>query len=352
MEVIFLQVLTEPPQCPAPKKSWQQLFTRSSAVSSPSNSSVISRPSGKYQAEVHTPALPSQPTSTQSFDNPINFGLPSPFPLPSFPFGSSSSTIHLPSSSEAMFPKIRDAPHQFLPEESEIFEDPCYVPDPVSLLGPVSESLDDFQLDLGFVTDKGMEKPCAMKPCEVTKPSPIESPLSRLRVSEERHASYFHFPSTPRAQDNSSNITDNGTWQMWNSSPLGQDGLGLVGGPVSWLLPPEVNVPNNEDIIHPVPHKTMASLFKKDEKVTPATHSLQNAIFGNCQNGGTFNTLPASVDGPWLPKTFCGVASSNETQILLKPNEEAAQNDLIYGNSSGSAANHQFELSTTNSWAK
>ncbi|KAI3447846.1 hypothetical protein Pfo_004511 [Paulownia fortunei] len=350
-------VLIEPEPCTAPKKSWQQLFTRSAAVSPPSNSSVISRPNGKYQAEVHTAAFSGQPTSTQSFDNPINFGLPSPFTVPLFPFGSSSSTTHLPLSSEAMFPSIGDAPHQFLPEESEIFEDPCYVPDPVSLLGPVSESLDNFQLDFGFATDTGMEKPFAMKtiaaPSEVTKPSPIESPLSRLRVSEERHAGSFLFPSTPRAQDNSSNVNDSGTWQMWNSSPLGQDGLGLVGGPVSWLSLPEMNVPNKEDIIHPVPHKTMASLFKKDEQVTSATHSSQNALFGNCQNGGTFNTsLPATVDGPWLPKTFSGLTSINENQILLKPNEEAAQNGLIYGNSVGSAADHQFELSSMNSWAK
>ncbi|KAL0338092.1 UNVERIFIED_CONTAM: hypothetical protein Sangu_1331300 [Sesamum angustifolium] len=51
--------------------------------------------------------------------------------------------------------------------------------------------------------------------------------------------SSFSFPSTPKAQDNGNSINDNGTWQMWNSSPLGQDGLGLVGGPVSWLLHPE-----------------------------------------------------------------------------------------------------------------
>ncbi|KAL0347550.1 UNVERIFIED_CONTAM: hypothetical protein Scaly_1771000 [Sesamum calycinum] len=292
-----------------------------------------------------------------SFDNPINFGLPSPFTLPAFPFESSSSSTVLPLSSETMLSKMGDSPHQFLPEESEIFEDPCYVPDPISLLGPVSESLDNFQLDLGFVTDTGFEKPCAVKtkpaPSEVTKPSPIASPMSRSRVSDERHASSFLFPSTPKAQDNGNSINDNGTWQMWNSSPLGQDGLGLVGGPVSWLLHPDMNLPNKEDNIHPAPHKTMASLFKKDEQGISPSHPSQNVLFGNSQSGGTFNTcVPGIVDGPWLPKTSFAPTSSPENQILLKPMEEAVQNGLIFGNSSGSAANHQFELFAANSWAK
>lgn len=346
-------MLVEPQPCTAPKKSWQQLFTRSSTVSPPSNSNVIGRPTGKSNAELQSPPVSGYPSSTQSFDNPINFGLRSPFTLPSIPFGSSS----IPAlSSDPMLPKVGNSPHQFLPEESEIFEDPCYVPDPISLLGPVSESLDNFQRDLGFVSDTGLQKSFAVKtkaaPSEVTKPSPIESPLSRSRVSEERHASSFLFPSTPNAQDNSNTVNDSGTWQMWNSSPLGQDSLGLVGGPASWFLHPEMNLPNKEDNIHPVPHKTMASLFKKDEQAISGTHPSHTVLFGNSQNGGTFNTsVPATIDGPWLPKTLFGPTSSPENHILLNPTEEAVRNALIYGNSSGPVANHQFELSAANSWA-
>ncbi|KAK6118208.1 hypothetical protein DH2020_047994 [Rehmannia glutinosa] len=272
----------------------------------------------KYKAEVQNPPFSGHPTSTQSFDNPISFGLPTPFSLPPFPIGSSSSSTISSISSEAMLPKMVDSPHQFLPEELEIFEDPCYIPDPVSLLGPVSESLENFQLDLGFANDTGLEKPCPVKtktaPSEVTRPSPIESPLSRSRISEERHG------STPKAQGNSNNSNDNNTWQMWNSSPLGQDGLGFVGGPISWLLSPEMNFPNKEDNIHP--------------------------------SGGTFNTsMPAIVDAPW-PKTLFGPMLNPENQNLLKHKEEANQHGQIYGNSSGSAANQQFEQSAANSWAK
>nr|CAB3459152.1 unnamed protein product [Digitaria exilis] len=68
-------------------------------------------------------------------------------------------------------------------EEPEQFEDPCYDPDAIALLGPVSESLDNFPLDLdcGFISS-GVTKESH------GRPSPIESPLSRseaLNLSTE-----------------------------------------------------------------------------------------------------------------------------------------------------------------------
>ncbi|KAL2557822.1 hypothetical protein Fot_02561 [Forsythia ovata] len=342
---VYHPVVTEPQPCPAPKKSWQQLFARSSDVSAPSNSNVIGRPSVKSPTDVRSPP--------QLFDGPINFGPLPPYTLPSLPFGSANSSSCLPMLSEAIFPRIGE-PDQLLPEESEIFEDPCYVPDPVSLLGPVSESLDNFELDLGFVTDTVLEAPCAVKttpaPSEITKPSPIQSPLSRSRFSEERHGSSFFSSRTPKAQENSNDANDSGTWQMWNSSPLGQAGLG--GGPVSWLLPPELSRPK-EDIIRPVPQKTMASLFKNDEQIHAGTHSSQNVFLGNFQNAGTFDSsVPSFVDGPWLPETIFGPTSGSENQILLNPREKADHSGIVYGSSGDCAANQQFDLSTASFRAK
>ncbi|KAL6508089.1 hypothetical protein OROGR_024284 [Orobanche gracilis] len=349
-------VLIEPQPFTAPKKSWQQLFTRSSTSSSqPSNPDVISRPTEKYKAEIQNPPISGRPTSPQSFDNPINLGLPTPF-LPSFPFGSSSGSTIPPISSDSMLPKMLGLPYQLLPE-SEIFEDPCYVPDPISLLGPVSESLDNFQLNLGFAT--GSEKPRPVKtkdaPSVVTKPSPIESPLSRSRVSEEKHASSLLFPGNPKVQDHSSNANEIGTWQMWNSSPLGHDGLGIVGGPViSWHLYPEMNLPRKENNIHPIPRKTMASMFKNDEHAISGTYPQHNILVGHSQNGGAFDmSLPSNVGDPWLPRTLFGPNLGPTNQITWKPKEEAVQNGLIYGNSSGVAANHHpLELSAADSWPK
>ncbi|GER44287.1 cryptochrome-interacting basic-helix-loop-helix5 [Striga asiatica] len=348
-------VFIEPQPSTAPKKSWQQLFTRSSAGSPPPSSpNVISRPTGNHKAEVHDQPASGHPNSTQSSENPINFGLANPFSLPAIPFVSNSGSSSIPpASSGAMLLNMVDSPHQLLPEELEIFEDPCYVPDPISLLGPVSESLDNFQLDRGFATDPRLDKPGAVKtkaaPSLVTKPSPIESPLSRSRVSEERHVSSLFFPE---GQDcNSKNTNDNGTWQMWNSCPLGQDGLGIVGGPViGWHLYPEMNLPKKEDNIHPVPRKTMASLFKKDEQSVP---SGQNVLFGHAPNCGAFNTsLPSNVDDPWLPRTLFGPSMGLENHILQKPKEGALQNGLIYGNPRGPAVNQQFDLSAADCWPK
>ncbi|XP_059645569.1 uncharacterized protein LOC132287087 [Cornus florida] len=358
-------VLVEPQPATIPKKSWQQLFTRSPAVTPPSNSNVISRPNGKLQAEVRSPPSHGHSSLTQPYDNPINFGFPSPFTLPTSTYLSMNSSTVIPLASEAMFPRIGDAPRELLPEESDIFEDPCYVPDPVSLLGPVSESLDNFQLDLGagFVTDMEFEKPHALKnistSSEVSRPSPIESPMTRSRVSDERNSSSNRFPGTPKAQDKHtsmdfSNTDESGTWQMWNTSPLGQDGLGLVGGPGSWFLSQELNRSNREDVVHPIAPKTMASLFTRDDKPVSCTHSPHNVFLGNCQNGGTFHTpVPGSGDDPWLSKPSFGPMTGSENHFSLNSSEETShKNGLIYGSPSGSAHNHPFELSPANSWAK
>ncbi|XP_073034216.1 uncharacterized protein [Primulina eburnea] len=349
---VFIE--SQPLPCTAPKKSWQQLFTSSSNVSLPSNPNVLSKPNVKCLTEVQSPPYSGQTTEPQSYDNPVTFGLLSPVALHPCPFGSTRHSTDLPIPSPALFSKIGDAPHPFLPEESEIFEDPCYVPDPISLLGPVSESLENFQMDLGIVTDLGLDKPCAVKtitpPSETTKPSPIESPLSRSRVSEEKRASSLVSPGVPKPNDYSNNANDSGTWQMWKSSPIVQDGLGLLGGHVNWFVNSEMNEPKKEDV-NSVPHKTIASLFENDEQVIPGTHSSSDVLFGNYQSGGKYNdSLPASIDGPWLPKPLYGLDPSGKNHVLVKSKEEATQNTPIHGDYDGCAT--KFETSTSNLWAK
>lgn len=354
-----LQVISEQPSSTAPKKSWQQLFTRSTSVTPSSNVNVISRPNSKFQAEVQSPQLSGQPSSVQSFDNPINFGLPSPFTLSTYPNGSTSSTLGFSPAIEPMFPRVGEGTHELIPEEPELFEDPCYIPDPVSLLGPVSESLNNFQLDLGtsFGDDTGLERPRTLKSLsassEVNRPSPIESPMSR-----EKHNNSSRYPTTPKAQDmHNSSVDDVNTnetlpWQMWNTCPLGQDGLGLVGGPASWFLPAELNRPSKDDFVHPSSQKTMASLFTKEEQVLSATHSPQNLFLGNGQTR-TFSPVTGSSDpDPWLQKAFFPPLSAGENHFALKPQEENAHNEMVYGSPSRSATNHPFEVSSGNCWTK
>ena len=357
MMTCSLQVLPEPQPWTAPKKSWQQLFTRSSSVAPSSNSNVICRPNSKIQAEVKSPQLSGQPSVTQSFDNPIHFGLPSPFNLTTFPNGSTSTSLGFSPLIEPLFSPVGEAPQDFRHEEQELFEDPCYVPDPVSLLGPVSESLDDFQLDLGssFVTDKEVDKPHSLKNTNAgseannNKPSPIESPLSR-----EKHSCSNWFSSAPRAQDvhafplDDATANEKGTWQMWNSSPLGQEGLGLVGGPGSWLLPSQRNIPNKDDFVLPSSQKTIASLFTKDDNLISSTHSPQNVFLPSGQSGGTFSPVTGSSGyDPWLQTALFPQVSGR-----LKAQEGATQNEMIYGSPSVSASNHVAEASPVNSWSK
>lgn len=353
-------VILEPQARTTPKKSWQQLFTRPSSIPPSSNTNVISRPNSKLQSEVQSPQLGSQSSPIQTFDNPINFGLPSPF-LPSYTNGAPSSSLGFSPAIEPMFSRAVERTQEFIPDEQELFEDPSYVPDPVSLLGPVSESLDNFQLDVGpgFVTEMGFEKPRTLKnvcsSAEVSKPSPIESPSSRLRVADEKLNGGCHrFQHTTKAQGvhtfpvDDASANDIGTWQMWNSTPLYQDGLGLGGGASSWLLPHEHNRSNKEEFLHSSNQKTMASLFSKDDPVL--AHSPRKFYPGNGQCGGTFSPVSGLTDqDPWLKNAFFPPMSGGENFFSLEPQKKG---EVMHGISGGSPASHSLEPSPTKSWSK
>ncbi|GMI96031.1 hypothetical protein like AT3G51650 [Hibiscus trionum] len=354
-------VLSEPQPRAAPKKSWQQLFTNSPSVASVSSENVISRPNSKIQAEA-SPPFPGHSSTMQTFDSPINFVLPSPF-ISTYQNGVPSTSVGFPPTG-SVFARASEGLHEIIPEEPELFEDPCYVPDPVSLLGPVSELLDNFQLDLGAGYGRdismGMEIPRALNnipaSSEINKPSPIECPLSRLRSADEGHNNSNRFPTTPKAQDLRSssgdvtNANDKGIWQMWNSSPL-EDGLGLVGGPASWLLPSEHNVSNKENFAHPSTQTTMASLFAKEDPLLAGTQSPLQVFLGNGQHGGVFNPVNGPSDqDPWLQNAFFPPFSGSDNHFHFKAQEDVSERS--YGSPSGAACTHPFELSPVNCWPK
>nr|KYP63795.1 Reticulocyte-binding protein 2 isogeny a [Cajanus cajan] len=347
-------VIPEPqPWTAAPKKSWQQLFTRSSPV--PQSSNVICRPNSKVQAEVKSPQLSGQSPVTKSFNNPIQFGLPSPFNISTHASGPTSISLGFSPPIEPFFSPVGNTSHDFRQEDQELFEDPCYVPDPVSLLGPVSESLDNFQLDLGtgFGTDKEVAKPHSLKSMsagsDVNKLSPIESPSSR-----EKHSFSNWFPSTPNDQDkhgfplDDASANEKGTWQMWSTSPLGQEGLGLVGGPGSWLLSSPRNIPNKDDFVLPSSQKSMASLFNKEDNIISSTHSPTNVFLPNGQSGESFSPVTGSSGyDPWLQSALFPPLSGG-----LTAQEGATQNETMYGIPSGSTSSHGLDGSPANCWSK
>ncbi|XP_010253148.1 PREDICTED: uncharacterized protein LOC104594529 isoform X2 [Nelumbo nucifera] len=365
-------VVSEPLQRTTPKKSWQQLFTRSSATPPSSNVNAIIRPIQKPQPDVRSPQMTGQVSPSYPLANSIHFGVSSPFTLAPFPNGSTHAGSVSSSAADFMFPLVGEPTNEFIPEEPELFEDPCYVPDPESLLGPVSESLDNFPLDIGngFGTDLGLEKPRSLQnasaSADFNRPPPIESPISRLRVAEERHATSNQFPCTQKTCDlhslhsspinESSNGHEQGTWQMWGSPPLGQDGLGLVGGSASWLSPLGQSKLNQEDVKYPLPQKPMATQFANENHVPPGTRSPQKAHLGSCQNGGIFNPIAiASNDNSlWTKKNVFQPLPDNGDDHFPPPNpgEDISRNEITYSSPGRSAASHRFELSPANSWSK
>ncbi|KAF6170281.1 hypothetical protein GIB67_010102 [Kingdonia uniflora] len=345
----------------APRKSWQQLFTRSPAVPSDSATDVTGKSSQNTQAEPHSsshyPVLRS--------DDQILSGQLLPFTLPPYPNGFTSSSSISSSAAEPIFPPVRKMPFELMSDEPEIFEDPCYVPDPVSLLGPVSESLDIFTLDVGtgFVRDMEFGRLRALRnvsaSAEVNKLSPIESPMSRSRLNEDRHVNSSPFPSTPITQrvntspsNESNDAYEAGTWQMWGSPPLGQDRLCLVGGPSSWLSPLAQAKPIHEEVVHLPSLKAMPSSFKNDKQILSGTCSPQRVCFNNCQNTAMFSPRGsvATDNDRWLFQPPLGVRENQFPPIIRQ--EDIYQNEAAYGTPGRSATILPFDPSTANCWSK
>ncbi|KAK4801644.1 hypothetical protein SAY86_022131 [Trapa natans] len=320
----------EPQPIPAPKKSWQQLFSRSTPVHSSSNSNVISKPNTKMPAE-QSPSLPGQ-----------TFGLPSPYVVYSLQNMMPDSSLGFSPVIEPMFPHLGERPRENIPDEPELFEDPCYVPDPVSLLGPVSESLDNFQLDVGptFVSGIGLEKSRIQKASsvisEISRPSPIESPLSRLRVVDDKHGDPSYRPTTPKAQEQQrstaedSSVNDEKIWQMWGPSPLGQEGLGFIGGP-AWHLNSDSHRLSKEEFVHP-PMRSITSCFTNEDPIIPNMYSPQKDFLGSGLEIGTFKTTTMLDDKDHLlQRAIFSPSSENGKHLPFKHQELSTQNDIFLG---------------------
>jgi len=61
----------------------------------------------------------------------------------------------------------------------------------------------------------------------------------------------------------------------------------LIGTPANWLLNPDFNRSNMDEIIPSAPPNTMASLFKNDDQVFSVSNSPQTVYTGNIQIGAT-----------------------------------------------------------------
>jgi len=271
----------------------------------------------------------------------------------------------MPMVESPIFHRATEMPHGLLPEDPELFEDPCYEPDPVSLLGPVSESLDNFQLDCGatYILDNIGKSRCPVNvfsPLEISKPSPIESPMSRLKISDEKHIHTSHLSCSPKVADmhtlpatDMNNISAKGTWHMWNSSPLGPDGLSLVGDPNRWIAPLEQSRLDREMIVHHSSRSTVASFLTKEDHVASGT-CYQKASIGNPHHHSAPGSTVASSNNqdPWLQKAFFPPISVGESHRSISPPMKNPHSKSSYGSPTMSAANHAFDPSTATCWSK
>ncbi|KAF5759586.1 hypothetical protein HanXRQr2_Chr16g0743031 [Helianthus annuus] len=236
-------VVFESQPCPPPKRSWHQLFTRSSP-----SVSCTSRPIPNEN--------PSQSSIvTQGFDNPVSYGLP--FPIS---YVDSTSNTDLQFSSERVH------------REPEIFEDPCFVAD------PVADSFDNFPIDLGFLADVG--------------------------TSDEKHSNSFVSPEKTKLP-----VEDKG-WQMWDSS-FSPDTLGLVAGNPNWCSP-------QQTITNKDPWALRTSYGPTNNRLSMDLP--ENKLVYGIPNGSAFNhPFQPSNGGAWPKKDPVCVEGIGSTSGLIAP---------------------------------
>ena len=153
------------------------------------------------------------PTRSQSYDNPMNLGLLSPFTLSTTNPNASTITTSLGFSS-AIDPIFA---REFF--EPELFEDdPCYLGNLDSLLlASVSGSLSNFQLDRGFdffERSRSLTNVSSALSEVNNKPSPIESPMSREKLNKSVVDMHNSLPVDVDVDDDNANANEKGTWQM------------------------------------------------------------------------------------------------------------------------------------------
>lgn len=152
--------------------------------------------------------------------------------------------------------------------------------------------------------------------------------------------------------DNSHDSNQNGIWQMWNSSLPGQDGLGLLGsGPASWVLPPELNRLNKDEVVLPLARNNTASLFLADNQAFSHTHSPMK-VFPGSGHDGNFAFIPGSTGDPWLPTTLFAHIPGTDGGFYSNHLEDNCQNEKMNGSPSSSASNHSFDFSPASGCAK
>lgn len=315
-------------------KSWQQLFTSTSGSSSaPSSPDTGIQLGCQRPAETGTKPATSEAHLLGSSPNSICFGSSAPVTLnpTSAPSVFSNSVVVSVSAAESInSPGTYPLPDSMplvnsVTEKTDIFEDPSYVPDPVSLLGPITESLDTFPLDLGTGLSSDTVRSgipsAAYGPISapISKPASTECPLSELLPSaivDEVHCAGDQHPSITQmwdlpslSLDGSNRASEQGQWQMWDTPQVGQCEIGVLGEPSNWILSNGNGISDQyKDLVRPLPLRTGRPLFKSEDHLPcvfpqQTSHIIPNQSLGSVStsnslwlNQPAFEPVAASWD--------------------------------------------------------
>lgn len=307
-------------------KSWQQLFSSTSGSSSaPSSPDTGIQLGCQHPAETGTRPAASEAHLLGSSPNSICFGSSAPVTLDtaSAPSVFSNSVVVSVSAAESInSPGTYPLPDSLplvnsVTGKTDTFEDPSYVPDPVSLLGPITESLDTFPLDRGTGlcsdTVRSGISSAAYGPISapISKPVSTECPLSELLPSaivDEVHCAGDQHPSFKQlwdwpslSLDGPNRASEQGQWQMWDTPQVGQCEIGVLGEPSNWILSngngisDQYNDQYNDqykDLIRPLPPRTGRPLFKSEEHLPcvfsqQTTHIIPNQSVASVSTGNS-----------------------------------------------------------------
>lgn len=281
-------------------KSWQQLFSSTSDSSSaPSSADTGIQLDWQHPAETGTRPISSEVHLMGSSPNSICFGSSAPVTLGpvSAPSVFSNSVVTSVSAAESVnSPGTYSLPDSLplvnsVTGKTDNFEDPSYIRDPVSLLGPITESLDTFPLDLGTgissdIVRSGVQS-AGYGPISapINKPASTECPLSELLPSgivEEVRCARDQLPSITQPWDLPSlsldcpnRASEQGKWQMWDTPQVGQCEIGVLREPSNWILPNGSGISDQyKDFMTPLPQRTGRPLFKSEDHL-PGVFSQQ-----------------------------------------------------------------------------
>lgn len=299
-------------------KSWKHLFKGPLTSSRTSHSSDFGSHLEQGKQVQVTSCSPSSSDIHSTLLEPIQLAPAAVMPRCSITMSVSGSV------SESPDPSGFISPHDCIPAAilttggKNSSEDSLYHPHIVSLIGLVSEPMENFSTDiesslpLDTRATRVLSSNCAPISAPSHRPAQTVSPVSKIsptKSDDNSHANGDHLPpiaelwSLPSlALDGSNEISEQGNWQMCN---MPQYGKSKFCKPFPWF-PPVQNMSDQERNLHqPLPQSIVQS-FAEIENHLPADLLSQLENGSPNQMSGDAIQMPSvlSRDNPWSSQPY------------------------------------------------